>query len=500
MNSKSLKHVLLVCLLGLALRLAFLPFVKITEADAISRTFAAWRWLSRPEFITHGVWGPLHTYLIALALAIMPDAAIAPALMTILFGVATAVPLYLLTREQFSENGALFVALAYLFYPVAVRNSLMAVSEIPFGFFAVCAFLFVSRARRESGTIVQALFAGLFLTLAAALRYEAWALIPLFALFLLRKPGALLAFFITSLCFPVFWMIGSFVHYDDPLLGVNAAAHWQIDIEGVNERLRFQTVLARAGFYPWNLFFGLTPIVSAMTIIGVFLCASQKAIRKKLLLWLVPFLGLFIIFLVKAVGGSLLLRGRYVLILGILILPFSSLSFERLRWKKLFMILIIATMIPFSFFFSRYRYLDEAGAIPTFETTQIDSVVKMINEHNAGATEGLILDSLGWSNTYYLALKTGRHPNEIFMAPGGKHQELNLQLFSHFLESHRTGILVLRDGSRFAEKFVIEDGKVRFSPTSHALLLEKVGAVRDITVLRYELSDTVSTTLSTVRP
>jgi 4-amino-4-deoxy-L-arabinose transferase-like glycosyltransferase len=479
-------------LLGLALRLAFLPLAKNTEPDSISRIFAAWRWISQPEFITHGAWGPLHTYLIAIALKVMPDAAVAPALLSILFGVATAIPLYFLTKVQFSESGAPFVALAYLFYPVAVRNSLMAVSEIPFVFFAACAFLFVSVARRENGSSAQALLAGLFLTLAAALRYEAWVLIPLFAVFLLRKPKILLAFLVTSLSFPVFWMIGNLIYQGDPLAGVNAATHWQIDIEGVNENVSFRTILARVGFYPWNVFFGLTPIVAIMAIAGVVLCAVKDDKSRKLLLWLVPFLGLSIVFLVKAEGGSLLLRGRYSIILGMLILPFSSVFFERLRWKRLFMILIIATMIPFSFLFSRFPYLDETRAIPTFDTAQIDSVVKMIKQHNGDATGGLILDSLGWTNTYYLALMTGHHPNGIFMAPGGKYQALDSEAFSGFLESHRTGILVLWDGSRFAEKFAVKNSRAEFSPTSHGLSLEEAGRIDDIAVLRYELSDTVT--------
>lgn len=102
------------------------------------------------------------------------------------------------------------------------------------------------------------------------------------------------------------------------------------------------------------------------------------------------------------------------------------------------------------------------------------------------------MDSLGWTNTYYLALMTGHHPNGIFMAPGGKYQALDSEAFSGFLESHRTGILVLWDGSRFAEKFAVKNSRAEFSPTSHGLSLEEAGRIDDIAVLRYELSDTVT--------
>src|SRR5689334_595477 len=184
----TLKWLLIVIIVGVIIRLLALPFSMTNEADAVSRMLIAWDWLSAPKLISSGVWGPLHTYLIALPLALTHDSIVAPILFHILFSVITAIPLYFFTRNEFNNSRArLFVAAAYMFYPIAVRSSLMTTAEPPFGFFLALSLYFLSAARKPGANWKQVYIAGLSLTFAGMLRYEAWLLIPVLALSLFRR-------------------------------------------------------------------------------------------------------------------------------------------------------------------------------------------------------------------------------------------------------------------------------------------------------------------------
>ena len=68
---------------------------------------------------------------------------------------------------------------------------------------------FLSLARKAEGAWHHAMAAGLFLTLAGMLRYEAWMLIPLFALVLWGKWQFAAIFTAASMIFPTVWMAAS---------------------------------------------------------------------------------------------------------------------------------------------------------------------------------------------------------------------------------------------------------------------------------------------------
>lgn len=53
--------VFVVALLG---RLALLPIATLDSGDVANRSWLGWFWADDPSLITHGVWGPLHFYLI----------------------------------------------------------------------------------------------------------------------------------------------------------------------------------------------------------------------------------------------------------------------------------------------------------------------------------------------------------------------------------------------------------------------------------------------------
>ena len=92
--------VLGVAALALSVRLAALPFATTDGSNPAARVWIAWKWLDDPNVITHGVWGPLHFYLIGAVLALTHDPVVAPIILHVLFGVGSAILFYIFVRNR----------------------------------------------------------------------------------------------------------------------------------------------------------------------------------------------------------------------------------------------------------------------------------------------------------------------------------------------------------------------------------------------------------------
>ncbi len=65
--------------------------------------------------------------------------------------------------------------------------------------------------------------------------------------------------------------------------------------------------------------------------------------------------------------------------------------------------------------------------------------------------DGFISDFYGYYHSFYVALLTRRHPDGIFRAPGAKNQKLRRNALVARLSDYPRGVLLLCQGSRFAE-------------------------------------------------
>ncbi len=484
---------LLLCL-GLFVRLIAIPFSATNEADAVSRIFRGWRLLSEPELITHGVWGPLHFYLISGAMLICENPVFSPMLLNILFSVTTVVPLYLFIRQEWEELSALYVSAAYILYPPAIYNSLMAVSEVPFVFFVSLSLLTISMARKNNGNWKNALTAGLCLTLAGALRYEAWVLIPLMGLLLWNRKKLLSVFLIASILFPCYWMLGNYLYYNDALYSVNAATYWQVNISEINKNLSIDKIIDRITFYPKTIFWGLTPLVSSACLLGMVFSLIKK---NRQCVWLIPLVGLLIVFMYKSLNGSLLLRTRYSLILGLFTLPFAAETincFSAYHRRKLIAFILIATMIPLSYvrFVLPWKIASHIPnpiqAIPNVSPRARALSAELTNQMR-NRNEGLILDFFGWEETFFVALMTKKNPKDILIMPGVRTQKVKTTKLKKLLNIRKTGLLLRKSNSDFLHIEKTNQGKflLKFDGLQKQLILKKLSHVGGVSFFRYRV-------------
>ena len=467
MNRSDRLTVLGLMALGVVPKLAALPFAMTTEADAVSRVWIAWRWLGQPEWISHGVWGPLHTYMLAAALFVYPDPVVAPAILNVLLSTATAILLYLLVRDAFGRRAGGLVAAAYCFYPVAFRNSLMAVSEVPFTFFLVLSLWLLQRAERRAARVAgnasgwaTALAAGLTLTLAGMLRYEAWAAIPLLGWQLRRRPVLLATFAAAALAFPAIWMIGNHVHHGDALYSVHRAAYLQIELGGYNEDLTLTGIVKRLVYYPAALGLGLTPPVALAALAGL-----AVGLRRRLPMpWVVPLLGLLAIFIVQALRGDLLLRGRYSIVLGTLLLPCAAALYAAVhptahgggRRRPWLEIALIAAMLPSAYLGVQVapRFLNSIFLYDILPVPRPDPATYRLaaaaRAHLQGDQDAFVADFMGWRESYGIALETRLHPDRIWIAPERPGDDARALALIALVERYPNGLLLLRQGSPLA--------------------------------------------------
>jgi hypothetical protein len=493
-----MKRFSLLLFFNLVLRLCLLPFTSVTnEGDSISRILIAWRWLEHPTFISHAGWGPLHFYLIAGALRIWFNPIVSPSVLHILISVATAIPLWAFVRREWGEPGAIFVGAAFLFYPLAFRLSFMPASEVPFVFFVAWTMYFVSRARSES-KILDAILAGISITLASALRVEAWVLIVLFGCLLWGRWQVLCVYLISASVFPVFWMIGNVFHGLDPIAHLTTVRNWQLNVEGINEGLNTTEIIRRLVYFPTVTFFGLTPPICILCLAGAGFSLKDKASR----IWLIPFCILMPIFMIRTAQGLGTTQARFSLVLGLLLLPFSAVAINRIKdrsWALPVAFLCILLMIPFSY--SRSVWYRLAG--PSFPNPfpadinaipRIDNPTKEIARivaENLKSNDCLVIDFFGkdfygWKDTLYVALMSHVHPSRLFIMPGARHQPLSISELTGLLQQYPSGLLLRSDDSRFIHLEQTTNGAiVRIDGYKDALIVHPIASVKSITIYRY---------------
>jgi hypothetical protein len=495
--------VLAVALTATVVRLAVLPLATTDGSDAPGRVWNAWAWMADPGVITSGVWGPLHTYLIAAAMAVMPDPVRAPVILSAVLSVAGAVAMYPFVLAQFeSRRAALLVALAFAMYPIAIRNGVSVRSETPFALFLLFAMTGVTLARRDQGSWRHAAFGGLALTLASMLRYEGWMLTPFFAMLLWRKPKLLLVFVACAAIHPVLWMIGNTLAHGDPLYSMTWASRWELEGMG-RARLGRDVLMRKAAAYPLLALQGMTWPFAVLSVGGAALALTT---RHRARVWLIPLCGMMWLWMAAVARGSLVPKLNYTETAGVLLFPFAAVAYERLggrRWPRVGFAGFALALLALAALSLCRPCLDRIGLgklagispVPTIPNQSIALTLPPILLANMDAARSaLITDHYGWGPAHYVALLTRLPPDRIFMASGAPNRRLDTDRLTRFLARNPEGVLIGLSGSRFSDELGLRPGAASATAGSISLALEPVRDVSwpgkpdgVLTVFRYRV-------------
>lgn len=503
------RDVLIIAAAALAVRILVLPWSHTVHADAVSRIHIAYEWLLDPHYIREGYWGPLHHYLNAFSMLLLPGKVAGPVALNILFASLTAVPLYGFTLNTFgSRRGAVFAALLYVFAPMVMWTSLQALSEVGYGFFLAMTLFALSEGVRNTKGMGTALGAGLLLTCAAALRYEAWVLIAVLTgvVFLLRGWRYTAIFWAASMVFPATWMIGNHLEFGDALYSVNQNDVWNMAKEGINDDVTPVLRTQRALFFPWSFMLNVSPLCGLLLLAGMIRAIVKRRLGWRQWLWLLPFVVMAVVFQRKAWDGSLMLHHRFVVTWLVLLLPFMALVFLGAQWTRLrntLMIVGLASVVPLSFVWNRVYYTERFGegrlwqaldeltmanyreleVVPRLPGPETEVLLGLINL-KAVPGEGLLLDFHGWDRTYHLLLHA--LPNTMVVG-GAKHEEYHAEEVAAFLSKHRSGLLLLSRTGMLRNNAEFRGVTVTFEGTGIPLVADAPFELRGLRLIRYSV-------------
>ncbi len=493
---------------ALAARLAFLPFATLDDGDTAYRIWFAWLWSDDPFLITNGLWGPLHLYLIGATMWLWPDPVWAPIVLHIAIGAVTPLVMYRWTLELFrSDRAAMAAGLIMAVYPAAIGVSLGPLSEAPFMLSLGLALLYLTRACRPEGSIQDAALAGLAMTLASMLRYEAWVLLPFLAVLLLRHPRRAAAFTSIALIHPVFWMIGNEIAYGDALRGLTATAKWRLEVLGHEPNLGFAPSARRLWRFVRMTALGLTLPVSLLIAAGVIRVLVHRRAESA---WLIPPLGLFLTFVWAAVQDTLFIKPAFTTTFGFLLIPFAAVSLEVIAvhsWSRARSTLAGAVLVASILLFAAEPLMKSQPVgrrLGTHAAPHIDdedSAGELLDViRQAGLRhpdDALILDFVGNHVTPYIAWQTRLHPWQICRPRGEANVPLRTDELAAFLAGNRSGVLVTRPSSKLSAHLKLAaDGKgilggvpVRLVPVG-SMEWQSESALRrfgTLTISRYEV-------------
>lgn len=199
-----------------------------TSVDEFARTLEAHAWAQSPHVITFGTWLPIHMYLTGFSILLDNDLYWAPRIMTLFFSITSMLLIFRLTRELFDKKSALIAVLLSAFWCNHVWLSWAPLSEMTF-FCAIIGSAYLLTLWRSSLKITHLIGSSLCLLVANGIRYEGWyfsvvlsiylgsEFIRLYRANLEKESFRLLAFAAIPWIFPIFWLMGNYLHSGDPL-------------------------------------------------------------------------------------------------------------------------------------------------------------------------------------------------------------------------------------------------------------------------------------------
>ena len=278
-------------------RLALLAVNENLYGDAVIRTELGGRWAASPHWIasfSDGAFqfGPLHLYLLGVALSVWPEPEHVGRLLSLLFGVLSVIPLFHLTRRLMGWQAAVWACLAFAAWGMHMQFSTTAGSEALALFLVLCT-LWLFAVGMQEGRFAPVAYSALVLNLACATRYDAWLLIPLLTLVLLfgdrdRVAGATRATLFALLClpFPMVWMQGNELDTGSAFTPIRHIE--QFHRSWINDGLsRWGPVLYRLQnlfFWPGVALATLTPLVALFGMVGMIRSWRERP-GQRWLLW-----------------------------------------------------------------------------------------------------------------------------------------------------------------------------------------------------------------------
>jgi 4-amino-4-deoxy-L-arabinose transferase-like glycosyltransferase len=190
--SETKRDLLILLLLSAALKISISLFIKVINHDGVLYITAAQKLAGGAFEEALAIYGmPLYPLLIALTHYVIPNWIVAARVISIISSILTIIPLYLLTREIFYRQAALWACAAFALLPLSNHLSVEVLRDPLFLFFLAWSTYFANRAI-TSKRLIHFLLCSLLCLFSVLCRLEGLVLYAFYILFVLylflRKP------------------------------------------------------------------------------------------------------------------------------------------------------------------------------------------------------------------------------------------------------------------------------------------------------------------------
>lgn len=175
----------LLLVLALFVRLYKISLVRCIAPDGVAYISAAKDLLCRKGFSP--IWPPLYPWFLSILWRLGINPELSGQLVSVFFGMATVVMVYVITKSIFSQRIAIISTIFCAFHPYLVRYSAEALSDSLFCFLITsCVFLGWFVMKKASFFLV--LFTGILTALAYLTKPEGFFLLPIISLWWIFSP------------------------------------------------------------------------------------------------------------------------------------------------------------------------------------------------------------------------------------------------------------------------------------------------------------------------
>ncbi|RLD45185.1 MAG: hypothetical protein DRI89_01865 [Bacteroidetes bacterium] len=168
-------------------------------------------------------------------------------------------------------------------------------------------------------------------------------------------------------------------------------------------------------------------------------------------------------------------------------MPFYALFFEdgkSLKTKRKIALWVVILLIPYSFL----NY--DIYAVPCLKDQGVVDLVELINSKTEDPQqEGLVVDFIGWENTYFLALKTDIIFRNIFQVNGAEHEKVNLKILKKVLLKNKEGFLLKNNNDSKLEEYLMQknDSLIVVEKANLQLQIKPIYSDEKMTLYQYKI-------------
>jgi len=397
--------------IALLLRLYFFNSSPLDHSDASARLWMAQEWGRGFFQIKSGAWLPFHFYILGNVISFFGNPLITGRIVTIIFSVATLLPLYLIVDMlNLSKQNKFISIFIYTISMYVILLSVQPFSESVFVFFILFSFYFYLKYMSCGFKYGKwFLLTVIFLNLASGIRYEAW----LFTLFLFsvilfkKKYIEALIFLASSYLFPLSWIRSNCIYstgcFSFFQVNIDTATYYRklFDISFWKVLLWISlTIVKLLGFYTIPLY-----------ILGFIIFLKTRKYFFLLAVGFIPCL----LFLQIFFGSMEWLPNRYLVLFYVLSIPLYSealiLLWKLSKYHKL--IFITLTMLTLNAFYLRFSLSMPypENRLKDFPTEEIE-IINWIKNRTDSDLKLLIEEGDLWRGER-IAVYTGLNKREV---------------------------------------------------------------------------------------